>query len=207
MAESIVILACSMKHSGRCLAGKTMINKQWIRLVGDVEGAELAIDQTFFSNNYGTQNKAKPMQKIQMNIGQHAPLAHQPENYIAIPGWSQIPGYNLRPSELKAYADTPASLWGTSDRVSNTRIGREVPVPQSLYLVKVTELSLYRNGQQRRATFNYNGMGYDLACTDLSYDDFEAERRRPNGYLCISLGEDFRGDHYKIVATIFGESV
>lgn len=205
MTDIFVVLACSMKHQGRCIAGKSATTGLWVRLVSNAEGAEVPVAQTVFTNSYGTQNKAKPLQKLQMTIGQHVPLAHQPENFISVPGWVQVPGYNLRLSELRGLVDSPLDLWGIGDRVDSDAIGDTVFVTQSLYLVQVLNLHLHRNWTQRRVTFVYNGAEYDLSCTDLQYDDVEAGRIIPNGYLCISLGEEFRGDHYKIVATIFGD--
>jgi hypothetical protein len=204
MTETILILASSIKFGGRCLAGKSQKTNQWVRVVGDANGAALTPEQTMYTNTFGS-NKAKPLQRIDMILGQHVPKLHQPENYIHVAGWTQAYGYNVKLNELEKYADRPDSLWDEGDRVSEFLIGAGlITIPQSLYLVKVDDLVIRKVGDKRRVIFNYNGRMYNLAATDPNYDQFEAGHLVPNGFLCISLGEEFQGDHYKIVATIFG---
>lgn len=206
MADTILILACSRKPGGRCVAGKVLATKQWVRLVGNATGASMAIDEAVYTNSYGPQ-RAKPLIKIEMNMGQHVPLPHQPENFIFVPGWTQSRGYGVKANQLALYTDSPENLWGDGDRVSDLDLQLGIfTVQQSLYLVVVGEIRLSRNAyESKRVEFVYNGIDYALACTDLNYEQYEAGILVPNGILCISLGEDFHGDHYKIVATIFGD--
>lgn len=207
MADSILILASSYKPGGRCVAGKSMTTQRWVRIVGDAGGAALILEQTVYQNSFGT-NRVKPLQKITMGIGDHVPMPHQPENFLMVPGWMQTRGYSVKSHELHQYADAPASLWGEGDRVADVDILLGLfTVEQSLYLIKVDDLVLHRNGDRRRVSFTYNTLHYNLSGTDPSYDRFEDGTLIPNGYICVSLGEDFNGDHYKIVATIFGDQV
>jgi hypothetical protein len=184
-----------------------MATKQWVRLVGGAHGAALTLEQMVYTNSFGSY-KVKPLLRITMNIGQHVPLQFQPENYIFLPDWVQMPGYSVKPHELSMYADAPPdNLWGLGDRVADTAIRTGIfEVQQSLYLLKVDDLALHRreDGKQR-VIFTYNEIEYDLSGTDPNYDSYEDGRLVPNGYLCISLGEEFHGYHYKIVATIFGD--
>ncbi len=206
MTDSILILASSYKPGGRCVAGKSMTTERWVRIVGSARGAALTLEQTVYQNSYG-EHRIKPLQKITMGIGDHVPIAHQPENFLMVPGWTQTRGYSVKPHELQQYADAPKSLWGQGDRVADINILLGIfTVEQSLYLVKVGDLVLHRNGDRRRVSFTYNSIEYDFSGTDPNYDNFENGTLVPNGYLCVSLGEDFHGDHYKIVATIFGDT-
>lgn len=207
MAETVLILASSRKPGGRCVAGKILGTNQWVRPVGNAAGSALTTDEAVYTNTYGVQ-RVKPLIKVEMDLGMHVPLVHQPENYLYVPGWFQTRGYGVKPHQLHPYLDSPDSLWGSdSDRVSDNDILRGIiEVHQSLYLIAVSDIVFSRNSHNSpRITFTYNELSYTLACTDLNYERYEAGTLVPNGILCISLGEDFRGDHYKIVATIFGD--
>jgi hypothetical protein len=59
------------------------------------------------------------------------------------------------------------------------------------------------SGTKRRATFTYNGVDYDLAVTSPNFDDVVHEQDDLMGILCISLGECFYDNCYKIVAAIY----
>lgn len=206
MASTVLILASSRKPGGRCVAGKIVGTNQWIRPVGNAAGSALTTDEAVYTNSFGGQ-RVKPLIKVDMELGMHVPLVHQPENYLYLPGWVQTHGYGVKPHRLHPYLDSPDTLWGSNrDRVSDHDIRHGIiAVPQSLYLIAVSDIVFSRNAHESaRITFTYNGLSYTLACTDLNYEKFENGTLVPNGILCISLGEDFNGDHYKIVATIFG---
>lgn len=199
----IVVLANSVKHGQHCIAGKCLNTGRWIRPVSNKLGAELTHDQAKYQNPYGTFG-VKPLQKIRMGFTQHVPLPHQPENYL-IDGnlWQQ--NYSIGLVELPNHLDGPADLWGEGNRVPHAQITQGLyVVSQSLYLVQVDGLSLYTtDDDRRRASFTYNGINYDLAVTDPKFDEIEREQREVTGILCISLGEEYQGYCYKLVATIF----
>ena len=199
----IVILANSVKHGQHCVAGKCMNTGRWIRPVSNAQGAELSHEQAKYQNPYGTY-AVKPLQKIRMGFSQHVPLPHQPENYL-IDGnlWQQ--NYSIGLGDLPNYLDQPVDIWGQDNRVQHALITSGFyNVPQSLYLVQVDGLSLYNTGDgKRRTSFTYNGIAYDLAVTDPKFDEIVRDNREVNQILCISLGEEYQGYCYKLVATIF----
>lgn len=202
MAE-IVVLANSVKHGYHCVAGKCINTGSWIRPVSNAQGGELNHEQAKFQNCYGTYG-VKPLQKIKMEFLRRVPLPHQPENYL-IDGelWRQ--NYSIRECELANYLDTPADLWGEGNRVQHAQIIMGLyHIPQSLYLVSVDGLNLYKTSEgKRRASFQYNSTDYDLAVTDPKFDDILKGQNELVGILCISLGEEYQGYCYKLVATIF----
>lgn len=199
----IVVLANSVKHGQHCVAGKCLNTGGWVRPVSNEHGGELSQDQAKYQNPYGTFD-VKPLQKIRMGFSQHVPLPHQPENYL-IDGnlWQQ--NYSIEMAELPNHIDQPADLWGEGNRVQYAQITMGLyTVPQSLYLVKVERLSLYCTDEgRRRASFIYNSIEYDLAVTDPNFDKIVKEQHEVSGILCISLGEEYQGCCYKLVATIF----
>lgn len=199
----LVILANSVKHGQHCVAGKCINTGKWIRPVSNEQGAELNHEQAKYQNPYGTYG-VKPLQKIRMGFLRHVPLPHQPENYL-IDGnvWKQ--NYAIGIEKLPLYLDEPDDLWGEGNRVQHAQVALGLyNVTQSLYLVQVKNLKLYYSNEgKRRASFTYNGINYDLAATDPKFDEIVREQREVRGILCISLGEEYQGYCYKLVATIF----
>lgn len=198
----IVILANSVKHGQHCVAGKCINTGRWIRPVSNAQGAELSHEQVKYQNPYGTY-VVKPLQKIRMAFSQYVPLPHQPENHL-IDGnlWQQ--NYSIELVDLHNYLDQPDDIWGQDNRVQHALItSGSYNVPQSLYLVQVNELSLHTDDGKRRASFTYNGITYNLAVTDPNFDEIVRDNLEVNQILCISLGEEYQGYCYKLVATIF----
>lgn len=201
--RTIVILAKSVKHHNNCVAGKCVNTGEWIRPVSTPQGAELTDDQVRYENSYGTFH-VKTLQKIEMQFTKHVPLVNQPDNYlISDVRWRQR--YRIPKNELINHLDHPEDIWGKSDHVTfDLIINGDINIEQSLYLVKVENLKLYKNiFDKRRASFIYNEMQYDLSVTDPNFDKWICNEERFEEILCISLGENFRGKCYKIVATIF----
>ena len=139
-----------------------------------------------------------------MGLDAHAPLPNQPENYVVDDSmWQQ--NYSIDDCDLVQYLDSPIDIWGEGDRISYPLIENgTIPIHQSLFLLRVEGLSLYKNRfDKRRATFTYNGINYDLAVTDPRFDDIVRDENDLMGIVCVSLGEAFEGSCYKLVATIF----
>jgi len=106
----IVILANSIKHHQHCVAGKAFSNGKWIRPVSNINGSELSHDQAKCKNPHG-KFKVKPLQKVLMSFIEHAPLPHQPENFV-IDGTEWKQNYKIADTELGNYLDNPDDLWG-----------------------------------------------------------------------------------------------
>ncbi|WP_415397021.1 dual OB domain-containing protein [Sulfurimonas sp. CS5] len=202
MKKIIVIFANSIKHHKHCVAGKCIETGQWVRPVSDISGTELSNEQSTYTNKYG-QYMVKPKQKIEMNFQSHAPLLHQPDNYlIDNSSWQQR--FKIEDNEISQFLDTPTSLWGNSNHIPyNLIASKKVIISQSLYLIQTKDLTLYTPEiNKRRASFSYNNIKYDFPVTDPNFDKITAEGKSLSGILCISLGEKFNNNCYKIIATI-----
>lgn len=201
--RTIVVFANSIKHGQHCVAGKCLVTKMWIRPVADHAGSELTHDQVMYENKFG-KFSLKTLQNIEMNLTHSVPLPHQPENHLVDnTTWQQR--YSTSVGEISQFLDSPASLWGNGNSVShNDILNSLVRIDQSLYLVQVSDLVLYRNEHdKRRAKFNYQSIGYDLPVTDPKFDKITTENQATSGVLCVSLGEPFNGRCYKLVAAIY----
>lgn len=202
-AVQIVILAKSVKHGKHCVAGKCIRSGRWYRPVSTLDGTELSDNQVQIQNKYGTYS-VKPLQKIEMRFFSHAPLLHQPDNYLIDNNiWQQR--YRINLEELNHYFDEPENIWGEGNRVSYDLIcAGQVLIQQSLYLVQVESLNLYYTQERkRRASFIYNQIAYDFAVTDPNFDKIIEENLSLRSILCISLGEVYNRFCYKLIATIF----
>lgn len=200
--ETIVIFANSVKHGQHCIAGKSLATGQWIRPVADASGKELDHEQVKYRNPYG-RYLVKPLQKIQMELGDNVPLPHQPENYL-ITNREWLQQYKIEPHEVPPFLDSPEDLWGHGHAVDTNMINLGlVTIQQSLYLISATDLNLYRNEEnKRRIEFSYNGANYDLPVTDPNFDALLSGGKENHGFICVSLGEVYNGRHYKIAAAI-----
>lgn len=207
MKKVVVVFANSVKHGKHCVAGKDIQTKSWIRLVADASGAELNNEQCICVNPYG-KYMVKPLQKVEIEVTQHCPLPNQPENYL-VGNAEWIQQYKIEAHEVVQYLDTPETLWGIGNSVVFSDIENStIQILQSLYLVKVDNLNLYKNTyNKRRAFFSYSGNNYDLPVTDPNFDNL-FQNSQHQSIVCVSLGEKFNPEGseeyscYKIVATI-----
>lgn len=201
MKKQVIILASSIKHDGLCVAGRVLGSGKWIRLVGDQLGAELKKEQALISNKYGTFG-VKPMQIVEVDLKQHVPLMHQPENCLVHEGiWQQQ--YKILASQLPAYSDTPENLWGTSNLVAHGDISSgKLEIKQSLYLIHADEIQFSSDNNKKRITFEYSGVEYNLPSTDPNFFALKSGDMKHHGYVCVSLGEIYNENHYKIAAAI-----
>lgn len=216
MEKEIVILAKSIKNGGFCIAGKDVNTNEWIRPVSTINGGELSNEQSksYFHNEDGNLvgYPCKILQKVRINFSEAVPLPYQCENYLIDNSrWMQ----NYKETELVRYLDRPQALWGiNSDYINSVDLNTMNPNGNSLYLIQVSNIALYVHNafdrRNRRVSFTYNGLAYDLKCTDPNFDIIIGGNSRiqfDSAILCISLGMPFSPNppeirHYKLVATI-----
>lgn len=204
MQCELIILANSIKHKQCCVAGKTMEGK-WIRVVANHDGKELTNAQAVATNPYGTY-PVKPLQRVILKFISHAPLINQPENYIVDNNFLWKQNYNINKSTLiKSFLDTPSDILGTGDRIGFNKIeSQSIIINNSLFLVKINKVIPYINQfEKRRLKFEYNTINYDFPVTTRSFKNLIMDEELEELIVCISLGENYDGFCYKIVAHIF----
>ena len=208
----IFILANSTKEGGYCVAGKDITSNKWVRLVGDKGGAELSLNQITYNDIEGKRQTIpyEPFNKyIRLNIGNSVPLLYQPEN-ILVSGesWQEI-----QVTQHNITCDTPIDLWGAGDRINAYDIEQGLlNIPQSLYLIQVTNLQFYVNDyNSHRACFQYGDNVYDFGATmnPAIFCDLVNGMRAHNNILTVSLAGPFfnrytnQYEHFKLVAAVF----
>lgn len=220
MGITLVILANSVKHRLHCVAGKDINTKKWIRPVSSAIGEALTTEESSYMNK-GSIWRVKPLDKITMELSKYVPLVQQPENYlISQEKWAS--NFKINRDDLSQYVDAPQNIWldtsTNTDRVTSSLVAsNEIVILQSLYLIKIDLLNLQISlehetfGEEKRklkGSFEYNGVKYyNLAITDPK--TWSEYKEKPLGtyelkdiYLCLSLGEEFHGFYYKIIAAI-----
>ncbi len=211
--DEFLCLANSRKHGGRCLAGYVG-ESGWVRPVSDAGGGE-------FSKSAVSHIRLLDLVKI--DIDQAEPLDSQPENVVfAPPDFSARSGTVSEISALLAWAEDPDPellRLGLQDRIAATALKSD-PMSTSLTLIEPTDIrwSVRDRGDQPnqvRCQFTFKRRSYDFAVTD---PDLEASVGRLSAgphpraaagigkddrvLLTISLGEEYDGDHYKLVAGV-----
>lgn len=221
--KRIICLANSRKLSGRCVAGKEVLTSGtsgWIRPVSARHSGELSEEE----RRYEDGRDPRVYDIIDIPILKARPHLYQSENHLidADEYWEKTGTISWE--DLKDLIDSPAPLWvngdssynGVNDRVAMQVASR---LDHSLVLIEPQDLSIhvqlegadFGNPKRKvRADFIHLGAPYRLVVTDPVAE--RAFFARPNGvypvqdaYLCISLGEEYQGSCYKLVATILSK--
>ncbi len=219
----MVCLANSRKLMGRCIAGKRWeVGKAvggWIRPVSQRESQEVSEYERQYED--GTDPKVLDIMEVPML--RPRPVGYQTENWLLDPNqyWRKVGGYPAL--DLAALIDPVESLWidgfstyhGKNDKIPVDACG---DVCASLRLVSVSELVLkvfapgeaFGNSKRRvQGSFRHAGRNYALWVTDPLYErrfltKLDGTYRLGNCHLTISLGEQFQGSVFKLIAAVIG---
>lgn len=217
--KRIVCLANSRKMSGRCVAGREIVDGKpgpWVRPVSDRLHQEVSERERRYQD--GTEPRLLDIMEI--TFLRHEPHGYQSENWLLDPGRYWQRERMLDPRAVEFLVGPEAALWtngyssrgGMNDRVPDAMAATHA---SSLRLVKVSGSILHsetnpysgRFEKKLRARFNYLGTPYTLRVTDPEIEDRYGSE--PDGdypldpcFLTISLGEPFEGFVYKLVAGV-----
>lgn len=214
--RTIICLANSRKLGGSCVAGKDITNGQWIRPVSSLETGELYPYQIQYKN--GEIPECQDITEIEFE--RHMPKYYQPENIlITYKKWKKIGTFPS--NKLETLCDDCHTLFQNvgnhKDRIPVKHLQRK-EITSSLLFIKVRDLSFYKTysmsgREQVRAIFLFNTITYDLVVTDPPMEKIirteyaQCKAICKNIYLCISIGEPYNNDCYKLVSSvIFGTS-
>lgn len=212
MAE-FLCLANSRKLSGRCVAG-LVPGHGWVRPVPDSSGSAVATSR---SKHFGL------LDVVTVDLGATAPLNSQPENVLLGPkGFSEVRDHDPAHlwEELEALIDDNPELLarGRSDCIPTAEVAANA-VKSSLCLVEPNRVRWRRKisfgRPQVRCLFELRESVFDLVVTDLAVEQALGQAR-PGLYdrdvaglpsnqrmlLAVSLGEAYKGHHYKLVAGV-----
>lgn len=222
MAEvkRILCLANSFKTGGRCIAGMEypVIGKRtWIRPASDSPTGEVHEYQIQLQDG----NLPEVLDVIDIPLIGPKPVHHQKENWLidAHGKWKKAAQETWHACER--LVESPNRIWlngfesshGHNDRVPGSYAA---VLTNSLYLIQVDSLKVAKcetcdaSGAPRhriQGHFDYHDESYSMWITDTLYNDFfnsitGTEHDLGPCYLTISLGEEFNGFCYKLIAAI-----
>ncbi|MBV9728337.1 MAG: hypothetical protein JO309_02760 [Pseudonocardiales bacterium] len=218
--KRIVCLANSRKLSGRCIAGKELVEgrpAQWIRLVRNRDRQEVSEHERQYKD--GTDPENLDIIDIPL-LGAH-PQGYQQENWLLDPSqfWSKVGRFQF--DKLPELVDQTDGLWIDGEHTRNV-LNDRVPIHIAAGLttslkpisVDALALSVFSSGEafgdsKRRvqAQFGFAEKEYRMWVTDPRYECRHLQQ--PDGRhhirrccLTISLGEAYKGYAYKLVAAI-----
>ncbi len=224
--KRILVLANSVKISGRCVAGREVVGDypeisfgDWVRPVTDGDG-------TLYRKHYQLDDGgySAVMQIVDVPVLKHVPGVGQPENWLLDESQRWSKQGELPASDVRRLQESPGDLWrdkGSSQNKIRPEIqAQRVPVtsltliaPRELRVESWKEFNRFKgyNVKKSQAAFVYNGQQYRLNITDpkftakLAYEENSVssiDLSDSSTLLCISLTEPFQGYHYKVVATV-----
>lgn len=200
--REMLVLANSPQHGHRCLVGVTHVGRL-LRLVTR-DGSPLP----------ATARDFKPGTVIQFDDHGPHPNYYQPENhatsgrFLARPGWPTGATQRI----LDRLASDPAPLFGGQGKCVSPK--QAAALRSSIRVVHPTQAAFYAkmaaNHFQVRVRFTGPGGCFDLPVTDDHWTHTRMPRLAcgeppvalPIRYLLVSLGENFDGLHWKIVAGV-----
>jgi hypothetical protein len=226
--KKLFVLANSIKKNHRCVAGREVISGTdgqnhwggWIRPVSTHDEGAISIQECRLEDNC----IPKPLDVIKIPCTTCENDPTQPENWEIQRGssWHKITNWD---SQVAAsLLESPSDLW-LQPGVKQDRVTSEYLVTlqghQSLYLIKpknfkfLVETKPWDGRKRVRGVFNYNWQHYDFSMTDplISQKYFPSIANHPDGFIdienlddcfiCVSITPEFRGYHYKLIATVF----
>lgn len=224
MKRMLCLASSTKKHEkgeGRCLAGREVLAGgfgSWIRPVSIRSSREVCESERQCQD--GTP--AQVLDVVTVPLLRPQPEHHQIENHVIDAGHRWLRHGKGTWRDVQAALDTPPGpLWingystynGQNDHVPESLAGtlrRSLYLisPDAVYLIVKTERAFNTLPKRRvRASFSLNGVDYTLVVTDPVVTGKyirgkEGEFCIENAALCISLGEAFNGNAYKLVATV-----
>jgi hypothetical protein len=215
-----ICLAHSKNYSKRCVAGVRLDTGEWIRPISKEKHGELTPSQVRLFGHGDPQH----FDVISAWLANHLPAKNQPENWrIQNSPWKLV-CRPARPEHFPLLQRTlfrGSALFGnTSDRI-DYRTFETAPAKQSLVLVRpahpkwIVKRTLTWK-RQMRVHFHLGDQAYDLAVTDIPYDDMLKDMElgeyssqqlgvldESRVYFTISLGEPFENGYcFKLVAAV-----
>lgn len=215
MKTTFICLANSKKYGERCISGivvektdsghlnvlKENNRPKWIRPVSNIQHGE--IPATLVKD-------IKILDIVELKIIQNCPKGYQSEDVLFRTN-SLKTASSINPSKnnLNKLIDIsyPMIFGNTGKAVSVEHISE---LDYSLTFIKPQNFEVYEKcyefDKQIRGRFTYNGTHYDLPITDVHFlrtlNNSIPFFNQDNVYLTISLGIEFKGWHYKLIAGV-----
>ncbi len=224
MRRTIVCLANSYKHGGRCVAGVCAETGEWLRLRGVGNDGALTPREYALGNGAG---EPRLLDVIEVEVHYALPTDCHPEDWVIAPvAWNLLdrPCSGKLWEQVSGRADSGTSvLGGYRDRLAAKELSRK-PMKSSLSFFAPDDVWWWvkeqRGERKNRALFQRNHVTFNLPVTDPAwiaqmnllpagiYSHRMFAPNAKNTWLTVSLSEAFRAHasaeawHYRIVAGV-----
>lgn len=197
MADFLV-LANSIKNEERCLAG--ILNPFssdlcFCRLVSNKDGGPIC--NTLLIQNKGYLSMIKPLDVIDVTLGQAVPLDGQPENILLDITKPVIYKNSIQKDDLIPFIQHPDNIWGVDSIAEVSHIG------DSIKLIEVQSPKVdktYRNLPS--LNFIFNGINYNIRCTEEDFVYRIIPKNIIKCVICVTSGASLNGSFFKFVASV-----
>lgn len=204
MNTNVLILTCSSKHSGYCVAGIVAETGKWIRLVGSKNISCNEIPKNYMQ--YAPFERCKPLDLVCVDVTEYVPEKIQPEN--ALVNLSQPPVFirEVKTYELMPFVANDKYIYNST--VSYMKREAAIRCGFSLRLYNVKNVCLhsfeYEGRPKSRVCFDYNGVHYDeWSMTDPAFYGCASGMICEDALIVVSIPEDdYNGNYYKFVSKI-----
>lgn len=222
MFKRLVILACSYRPGGRCVAGIELVDNTsvgWVRPVCSA-GEGQVHDSDRICDNGKTAVKLSVVE-VDVNESQNHPMQRENIYFNHDVKWRYVSEYPRTHRSLTCFLQSPQILWENGINSTNG-INDKVPVScvvgtrQSLFFIKPTKLFIHiaTEGEEFgnptrkvRARFYYNKIQYMFSLMDADIlEEFKTyengEYEIINAYMVVSLAGEYLQHYWKIAAAI-----
>ena len=219
--DRIICLANSYKRDHRCVAGISLVTKEWVRLIGRTEPGCLTRKEASFSDG----KEVALLDVFEVEFDEKCGSNSHPEDvYVTEKPWRLLRRFDdvrYRNHIFNFISKEPSVLQGYGDSVSAESVA-EAPRERSLELIHPDDLWWWireeKGKRKNRAIFRIDRecrVRYDLAVTDPKWLDllnllptgiyphaYLSRQESKMTLLTVSLSESFQGFHYKLVAGV-----
>lgn len=219
--KTIVLLANSRKHGGRCLAGREITLARewgnWIRPVSLRTSEELNL----LERRYADGTDPAVLDIIDVPLIKANGHACHTENWLISPQHQWVKKGQLSWNDAAQLVETPLVLWVNGDRTyggQNNKISEKLSneLQSSICIILVSSLIIrvdkgFSGEKKIYANFRHQGVNYTLLVTDSIYEPifndrpFNHEENFGESLLTISLSEPYEKQEnarFKLVAAI-----
>lgn len=219
MLKKIVVLAVSNKPPGRCVAGIEILEDgsfgNWIRPINPDTNNGNGLELSILFNQHRELIKLMDIVSFEVKEKNYS-IRYQTENFnIFTKKHPQSTFFHLgRLSVKKLFECLDQNLeWpnnNSSQSKINDRISQKIfrRVKRSLYLIKCPlKVYITNEGKKFYGEFSFNNTSYKLDITcPIFKGEFKSREERTynfqNVIMCLSIGENYKGSAYKLIASI-----
>lgn len=204
MKKDIIILTCSAKHGGYCVAGIDTETDDWIRLVASDDLGTNEIPKYFMS--YSNDTVCKPLDVVSVEIIGDLSGDIQPENVLVDLECKPVFKRRVVPEELDDYISNDGYIYKSTSPYMDKSMALSCEYSLALYKVQNIYLDVfeYCGRTKTKLKFTYNGCIYDSwSMTDPDYYRCDGGKICDEGLIVVSIPEDdYNGRYYKFVSKI-----